>query len=72
MEFVISLTKENRKRVTFWLIYILFFIFNVSLAWESYIEYEVKAGNIFTGICVALGVLGITIYFYLRSKAQKQ
>lgn len=71
MEIVVSLTKENRKRFIFWTLYSLFFLFNVSLAWESYIEYEAIAGNIFTGICAALVVLGIVIYFYLRARVQK-
>ena len=66
MELVISLTRENRKRVIFWTIYILFFLFNMTLAWESYAEYETKAGNIFSGITVVLGIVGILIYLFLR------
>ena len=68
MEFVISITRENRKRFIGWSMYILFFLFNISLAWESYVEYETKAGNIFSGITVVLGIVGILIYFYLRSR----
>lgn len=68
MELVISITRENRKRVIFWSIYTLFFLFNISLAWESYVEHETKAGHIFSGIVVVLGIVGILIYFYLRSK----
>ena len=68
MELVISITRENRKRVIGWSMYILFFLFNISLAWESYVEHEAKAGNIFSGIVVVLGVVGILIYFYLRSR----
>ena len=71
MEIKLTLSRINIKPLILWGAYILFFLFNLSLTLESYREYEYIAGNIFLAITVALGVLGVGLFFILRAKSRK-
>lgn len=72
MELKLSISRTSIKSIILWGLYILFFLFNLSLTLESYREYEYIAGNIFLAITVALGVLGIGIFFILKMKSRKE
>lgn len=71
MQVTLSITKKNYKSVTFWTSYILFFLFSLTLVTESYREYEDKAGDIFLIFTIALGLVGLAIYFIGRSKKRR-
>lgn len=71
MDIKISITKSNLKPLILWGTYILFFLFCISLAMESYVEYEYIAGNIFSVITAAVGAIGIALYFFIRFKRKK-
>lgn len=70
MEVKFSITKNNLKPIILWGLLILFFFFNVSLTLESFSEYEYRAGNIFLAITVAIGVIGLGLFFYSRFKSR--
>ena len=54
-----------------WIFYIFLFLFCVTLATESYAEYEYIAGNLFSAISAVIGVLGMGFYFILRNRRKK-
>lgn len=72
MQVTLSITRKNYKSVIFWTSYILFFLFNMTLSIDSYREYEDKAGNIFLILAIALGLVGLGIYFIGRAKKQRK
>jgi hypothetical protein len=71
MDINISITKKSIKPLILWGMYILFFLFCITLATESYAEYEYIAGNIFSVIAVAVAAIGIALYFVVRMKRRK-
>jgi hypothetical protein len=71
MDIHLSITRKSTKPLILWGLYILFFLFCVTLATESYAEYEYIAGNIFSVITAVIGVLGIGLYFFFRIRSKK-
>ena len=71
MDINISITKSSIKPLILWGMYILFFLFCVTLATESYEEYEYIAGNIFSVIAAAVAAIGIALYFVMRIKRKR-
>ena len=71
MDIHFSITTKSIKPFILWGVYILFFLFCVTLATESYAEYEYIAGNIFSVITAVIGILGMGIYFLSRNRRKK-
>jgi|GEM_PF-4146057 len=71
MDIHFSITTKIIKPFILWGLYILFFLFCVTLATESYAEYEYIAGNIFSVMTAVMGVLGIGLYIFLRIRRKK-
>ena len=72
MDIKFSITKANMKKTVLWGVYILFFLFCLSLSMESYAEYEYIAGNIFSVITAVVGTIGFSLYFFLRYKHRRR
>ena len=72
MEMKLTISRESIKPIILWGTYILLFLFNLSLALESYREYEYIAGNIFLVIMAVLGALGLGIFFVLKANSRKE
>ena len=71
MDIHFSINRKSAGPLISWILYILFFLFCVTLATESYAEYEYIAGNIFSAITAVIGVLGMGFYFILRNRRKK-
>ena len=71
MKVVIDINKNNWKKFACWTLYLLFFLFNVTLITESYNEYEQKAANIFIVVTSIIGLFGVAAFFIQKSKGKK-
>lgn len=71
MKITIDINKNNRKAVTLWTVYTLFFLFNLTLVTESYREYEPIAAERFIVVTTIVGLIGLAAFFIQRTNKKK-